>query len=212
MTHIILSHIGFSTSDSVEIVQVYVIPDNNETHELRLSHETIRVPHVLRTPPWLFPDWFLLCNSVIDPITGSTCLRLLLRRFQYEPRHNQQFVCADITLPANSTADVLPMSISTHDVFTTADPNSRTELSSSTDGFARGLCLVVIDRDKIQIRKFTIDATGETCVGLVGDLSPLSLPSRCWEMVAFDGTRGRICWTLGNDRPYEISGLLMDIE
>ncbi|KAF8548846.1 hypothetical protein OG21DRAFT_668918 [Imleria badia] len=204
MTHIIHSYVGFSISDPSEIIQAYVIPDDNETHELRLSHET--TPRILGTAPRFLPVSFLLHNSVIDPVTESTRLKFL--HISQSP-HNQEFLCTDITLPANSTVGVLPMSISTHVVFDIAEADGMCiSLLSSTDGFARGLCVMAIASAKARIRKFTVDGTGETCMGLVGDVLPLSPVATYRSTGSFDGTRGRLFLTMKRDG----EAVVLDIE
>ena len=140
-----------------QLVQVYMLPDNGE-RTLRLSHEAI-----IRCRDSV--SWSLLRASVIDPITGSSRLRLL-RVYRY--RSKWQFECVDLTLLANSTQDILPMSVNTHVVFTVS--NIRCDwgdkfLHASANGLLRGLCIVGPAPEGVQIRKFTIDATGERCMG-----------------------------------------------
>ena len=185
-----------------QLVQVYMLPDNGE-RKLRLSHEAI-----IRCRDSV--SWSLLLDSVIDPITGSSNLRLL-RVYRY--RSKRQFECVDLTLPANSTQDVLPMSVDTHVVF--AMSNIRCDwgdkfLHASANGLLRGLCIVgpVPEGVRIvspapegaQIRKFVIDATDERCVGVVGCPAPIwpdaDVPRwRVWNDLKFDGSRGRIFYT-----------------
>ncbi|KAF8548841.1 hypothetical protein OG21DRAFT_1500760 [Imleria badia] len=193
MTHIILYRTSSSPSDPFQLIQAYVIPDNNETHELRLSYETS--PDVCGFSSWVPPPFFLLRNSVTDPITGSTHTRILHMR-------QSNLLCTDITLLANSTADVLPISIHTHyhAVFTDDECSSITNIfQSSTDGFARGLCASITSA-KLLIRKVTIDGTGETCVGVVGDVYPLPTDATHMLIGPFDGLRGRILLTTGSER------------
>ncbi|KAF8141949.1 hypothetical protein EV363DRAFT_1443855 [Boletus edulis] len=199
MTHIIL----YRNKLRHKVIEAYVIPDDKETNELRLTHETIT--H-MEEPLW----WFLLRNSVVNPITGFTHLRFLL----YSPGgYGSQFVCADITLPANSTGNVLPLVLDTHIVTMRALPYPwiiHTKLiQSSADGFARGLQVGPVAQlsDKFYIRTFSIDATGERCMAVVGDTSPISRTDDMihWNTASFDGTSGRLCLTiptadsLGND-------------
>ncbi|KAF8548843.1 hypothetical protein OG21DRAFT_668791 [Imleria badia] len=206
MSHIILCRASSSPFDPFQLVQAYVIPDD-ETHDLRLSHETS--PDVGGTSLWIPPACFLLRNSVIDPITGSTRLRILHMWRSYP---NQEFLCTDITLPADSTADVLPISIHTHAVFTIDDAYgfNMKFFQSSADGYARGLCALSIASAKPRVRKFTIDGTGETCVGVVGDVFPLSTDVTYRSTGSFDGTRGRIFLTMDSLRYCE--AVVLDIE
>ena len=160
MTHVIVIH-GHMSYPKGQLIQAYTIPDDNQPHELRLSHETVSCDSL--------SSWFLLRNSVVDPATGSTSLRFLNRRFV------QQFLCTDFALPANSSGDILPISIDTHAVLAMDSVQFGMHskfIQASPDGFARGFCEVDFMSTGSRVRKFTIDATGERCVGVVGDLCP----------------------------------------
>ncbi|KAF8132383.1 hypothetical protein EV363DRAFT_1163985, partial [Boletus edulis] len=116
--------------------------------------------------------WSLLRNSDIDPVTGSTRVRLL----HASPLHSNdlQFSCADLTLPAHSTENTLTISIDTHVVFSKS-------LGS--------------DPEAVRIRKFCVDATAERCAGTVSDPSPL------WPLapdvgLTYSMVRGGECATL----------------
>ncbi|KAF8141944.1 hypothetical protein EV363DRAFT_1091055, partial [Boletus edulis] len=205
MTHIILCH-------SRRVIEAYVIPDDKETNELRLTHETITD---MPSPVW----WFLLRNPVVDPITGSTHLRfLLLSPYNFD---QFRFVCADITLPANSTENVLPLLLDAHAVTMGPMPYSyivRTELiQSSADGFARGLQVGPIAQlsDNFYIRTFSIDATGERCMAVVGDTFPISPTADMmyWNTASFDGTTsGRLCLTVPTvGSPGNYTAVVLDI-
>ncbi|KAG6374750.1 hypothetical protein JVT61DRAFT_4126 [Boletus reticuloceps] len=203
MTHIILCR-GF------RIIEAYVIPDDKETHELRLTHETTITD--MQSPV----RWLLLRNPVVDPITGSTHLRFLLYS---SCGYNFQLVCADITLPANSTENVLPLLLDAHAV--TMRPMSysyivRTELiQSSADGFARGLDLETRIPDKFYISTFGIDATGERCMVDVGHMSSISVAADMgyWQRASFDGTSGRLCFTVPTaDSPGNYTAMVLDVE
>ena len=185
-THVILC---YYTSNSSQFAQAYIIPDDNETRELRLSHETI-------APIQILTHESLLQNSIIDPTTGSIRLRILHKlRFG-----KQECLYTDIILPTSRAGEVLPMLIDTHVAFALDGPIECTGtdfVESSTDGFARGMCIMAIgsSKDKLQVRRFSIDATGERCVAVFGDISTLPLPAGLerLSMVSFYGVRGRVC-------------------
>ena len=171
-----------------QLVQVYTVPDD-EKCTLRLSYEGIVVCRDTTS-------WSLLRDSVIDTITGSARLRLL-RIYRY--RSKRQFECVDLTLPPNTTKDILPMSIDTHVVFAMA--NVRCDwgdkfIHASANGLVRGFCVVGPVPKGAGIRKFTIDATGERCVGVVGRPAPIwpgaELNRWAPRTLDFDGTRGRL--------------------
>jgi hypothetical protein len=171
-------------------MQAYVMPDANETHELRLSHETITDNKAT--------SWSLLQNSVIDPITGSTRMRLLhsLR----SPFGDLQVLCADLTLPAHSIENVLPMLIDMHVVFSVVNAGYGIygkHFQVSPVGLARGLCIVVSNHDETCIGKFNIDMTGERCVGIVSDLFPLwpAAENNRRRIKLLDSSRGKVCYT-----------------
>ncbi|KAF8449359.1 hypothetical protein L210DRAFT_2661229 [Boletus edulis BED1] len=206
MTHIILCH-----SHTHRVIEAYVIPDDKETNELRLTHETMTD---MPSPVW----WFLLRNPVVDPITGSTHLRfLLLSPYNFD---QFRFVCADMTLPANSTENVLPLLLDADATTMGPMPYSyivRPELiQSSADGFARGLGLQPGIPGKLYIGRFGIDATGEQCMVDVGRMSsiPVAADMSCWERASFDGTSGRLCGVTvpTADSPGNYTAMVLDVE
>ena len=95
------------------------------------------------------------------------------------------------------------MTIDTHVVF--AMTNIRYNwadklVQTSANGLTRGLCVVGPVSKGVHVRKFTIDATGERCVGAVGRPVPF-WPSaeldgwHWWSNLRFNGMRGRMYYT-----------------
>lgn len=100
-----------------------------------------------------------------------------------------------MTLPANPTGMVLPISICTHAVFAideAFDDPGINLVESSPDGFARGLYFMDISSEEFQVRRFSIDATGERCVAVVGDMFSLPVALYPFDPTFFDGMKGRI--------------------
>ena len=206
-THVIVIHAVQEFSVEKLLVQAYIVPSEKELHlsQLRPSHQAIITynrPVLYNTScvhhkPWRC-GWSLLRDSVVDPITGSTHLRLL-HTYPHDSDAEQRFDCVDFTLPANSTEVILPMSIETHLLFDIPDfyPYLGGQLvEASPEGFAQGLCIISPEDTESHIRKFSIDATGERCVGVVGS-SHLPWPHANLHDSSqlFDYTRGRMLYT-----------------
>ena len=182
ITHIILlvSH-GRSSSS---LLHAYVISDN-DTHELRLSHATIYDIKSLER-------CILLRNSVVDPITGSTHLKLLKRS---STPLVEELSCIDVILPANG----LSVSLKTHVACRIAVEHKgycyNTIEYASANGFVRGCCIQSVEGGNDFILKFSIDATGERCVGVVGESFLFNVPIfRFPHMMKLDAASGRICY------------------
>lgn len=207
MTHIILCYMASASS---QFIQAYVIPDDNESRELCLSHEAI-------APLPKSAEWSILRNSTIDPNTGTTRLRLL---HMVGSGDTTAFVCTDVILPAKSPGEILPMTVHAHVVLSVDDPIRHKGLNyilSSADGCARGLWVVGRPYDHSNVRKirrFTIWTSKDLgCASFVGDASSISLPDGFdeWEM-SFNGAKGRLCFT-GMDSLNNVPvGLAVDIE
>lgn len=190
-------HAVKKSSTNKQLVQVYTIPDQKELHELRLSHQAVIVYE-------RSGQWSLLRDPVIDPITGSTHLRLLHTHLHlHGPTAERRFECTDLTLSENSTEDILPISIETHLVFVIPDlyfDYIGNIVEASPVGLARGLCASDDTLDQ-RFRKFSIDATGERCVGVIGRPHPLwprAKPQE-WSNLFFDYTGGRMLYTTRSD-------------
>jgi hypothetical protein len=162
---------------------------------LCLSHEAF-IPASL---VWR-PSRTLIRNSTIDSITGSIDVRIL----EFFPEFDGPCTsCLDLILPKSHGGLVLPITINMHQLFKIGSGwfgsdmgrTSRLYVESSEDGHVRGFCGVYRN---FPLVKFTIDATQDKCVALVGE------PSQpIWHHAAgrglpfwmlFDGVRGRLCY------------------
>ena len=68
-------------------------------------------------------------------------------------------------------------------------------VESSIDGFARGMRIMAISTDELQVRRFNIDATGGRCIVVSDDTSTLPMPAGLerFSITSFHGVRGRVC-------------------
>lgn len=172
-------------------IQAFVTPDSSTVRdrdgigELRLTRQAAVSINLLPTT--------LVRNSIIDPVTGSVNIRLL------ESVGATHLLCHDLTLPKPcTTTDVLPLHIHTQLLF----ESSWRELqyAASDDGHVRGLLLSSGEHSyphrTPDVRKFSIDASGEEIIVTFSDLSPLDCPSAG---LVFDGIRGRVHWLEGGE-------------
>ncbi|KAG6377948.1 hypothetical protein JVT61DRAFT_14742 [Boletus reticuloceps] len=194
----------------VEVLQVFAFPDidsdpgpsrdsasdgladsdtiSSIVYELRLTHEILTRD---TRSMWLAP----IRDAFVDPITTSTTLRFM-----------------------HTTEEVLPITIVSHDVFSVRGVWNGNLLDASKDGFVRGLCMVGFYADGSvtpnipMVYKFTVDATGERCVAVIGDPSPPWAelePARHYEYT-MDGMRGRLWHTKGDVLQMDSSGQPVD--
>ena len=190
-----------STVEST-IIQAFVLPTNprtarNETATLRLSHEGIIPDHLANLA--------LIRNSTIDSITIFTHSRFL----RLQPQGDRLcFSSVDLSFPESRSDIVLPLSIKLNDIFIVEsgiyDHNMSPTgyyIEASDDGHARGFCRNRVkneDPNSSWITKFTIDATGDTCVADVGQPSlPRWIHSEDYprfSMLSFDGIIGKCCY------------------
>ena len=200
-THIIVIHVIKKSPVKKLLVQAYVLPDGKELQELCPSHQVITEIS--------FEQLFLLRDSVIDPITGSTHLRLLCTYPRLE--------CTDIMLPANSTENILSMSIKTHLVIDIPNfhhyPDG--EVVAASEGLARGVCIIEAGGEGRLICKFSIDETSEQCVGEVGTPHLPWHGAILWEWwsVLSDCVGGRLlCSTFSGTAPSKLVVSIVDFE
>ncbi|KAF9238513.1 hypothetical protein BU15DRAFT_75210 [Melanogaster broomeanus] len=177
---------------TIMIFQAFVVADLPGLHsagdgipELCLTHEASI--HHFSSPMGL------IRNSILDPDTRATNLRLL----NYFPSARQTaFSCIDLTLPEPSPGKVLPMGIRVQHLFTT-DGYAHNFIGKSEDGHVRGFsCLLGLGDSPIL--KYSIDASRETCVAAVGDpcrVAGIDSNNVRLESREFDAIRGRICYT-----------------
>ncbi|KAG6377857.1 hypothetical protein JVT61DRAFT_14638 [Boletus reticuloceps] len=212
-THIIYLHsvsCNVVPSSHSTLVQVFTLPPaacpvRSGTNVLRLSHEGI-VHDVL------LHDVNLIRNSVTNPKTGVTNIRLLMNR---QDRH---LSCMDLTLPKHSPTGinaVLPITINMHDILKLEDAlygdHNRSLMTNwaccfqcSDDGHARGFWLGYkrhVSRDSAMndsVVRFTIDASQDKCTGVLGRLTRIhSGQIDCPLMMSYevDTMRGKFCYT-----------------
>lgn len=197
------------STTEMTLIQVFTLPSDphpagNETGVLRLSHEGI-IRECLE-------NLVLIRNSIVDAITQSTSLRFLRLQTEGDCLH---FYCVDLTLPRSLSDIVLPVSIEVNDIFTVKgglyDPfvsPTGYYVKASDDGHARGFCRNRGENDSSNspwFTKFTIDATGDECVAVVGPASPPRWIHNdgppCFSMISFDGVTGRFCYLRGGHNP-----------
>ncbi|KAF8553689.1 hypothetical protein OG21DRAFT_1497572 [Imleria badia] len=206
-THIIsLSfHADRTVSPAVlsTLVQAFTVPRDphpvhNEIGILRLSHEGVTRDHLQGID--------LIRNSVVNPVEGTTSIRLLHQFFEGD---NLYLSCIDLTLPGPSSPDtVLPMNIDLQDIghvnhasFGMSMHHAR-YVESSDDGHVRGFLRFSMPLDAsgnmsahYLILRFTIDASRSRCVAVLGQISVpqwLKTHDPPWSRhMLFDGVRGR---------------------
>ncbi|KAF9237128.1 hypothetical protein BU15DRAFT_63382 [Melanogaster broomeanus] len=142
----------------------------------------------------------LLRNSVFDPVTKATNLRILYYSEPFD--NNTKYTCVDLTLSEPSPGSVLPISVHWQHLFT-----AEIELvlygltASSDDGHLRGFSAVSDPTSNVHFaRRFSIDASEERCIAVVGgrcsmDRDPIIFARGKGD---FDGVRGRIYYAEGD--------------
>ena len=201
-THVIALFYDYDFNVSPEkeltFIQAFTAPTDsrlvrNGAGVLRLSHEGVI--------PGNFSNVNLIRNSIVDPISGTTSIRLL---HQVCMDHNLDVSCIDVTLHRLSSTDgVLPMTIDLHDIAHLKDvcngSGAECYVGSSDDGRARGFWrfeVPYLTPNPIRpVMRFTIDASQDRCVTVLGKiLNPqwkqIGDP-RCGTNILFDGVRGR---------------------
>ncbi|KAH0834259.1 hypothetical protein J3R83DRAFT_11615 [Lanmaoa asiatica] len=188
------------------LLQAFTVPDNqrpveNKNGVLRLSHEGI-----LQNQK---KNFTVIRNSIVDPINGSISVRLVERRWEF---NDAQPICIDLTLHRPSPVDVSPITIEQHSIIMTGNIPSLDDLvhckqyhDISDNGYARGLLALPRPHEPPYHRtivKFSIDATQDRCVAILGQ--PLHAGMRHvmyrinvdketrWD-ASWDGVRGRLC-------------------
>lgn len=120
----------------------------------------------------------IIRNSVIDPESGAINIRLLNQC--YTEGAGVHFSCIDLTLPKHSPIEentISEMTISTHNILEVDNIphisrfNVMFHVDCSDDGYARGFLLSRLDEKPFPeylMMRFSIDASAESCTGVVG--------------------------------------------
>ncbi|KAF9222220.1 hypothetical protein BS17DRAFT_768166 [Gyrodon lividus] len=220
-THIIAVYRWHNFDPTTTIFHAYVVPDlpysaGDGICELRLTHEAS-----MKKSMDPFPSFTcLMRNSVSDPVAGVTNLRFLTR---FQSRGHTQYSCIDLTLPGHelSPRDVLPMSVDMQDLFTIDGAMQESLTTSSDDGHLRGFCSGSALHGTAQVSidcliwKFSVDASKERCVAVLGEPCPMaSIDSVNFAMgkCEFDGVRGRICYTKREERKEYRDLVVVDLQ
>ncbi|KAF9230281.1 hypothetical protein BU15DRAFT_69325 [Melanogaster broomeanus] len=204
-SHIIAVYHWSGRRGNAAIFQAFVFansprPASDGIYDLRLTHETSTETEYCRS------TLHLLRNSVFDPVTRATSLRIL--SFLDSEKH-MEHTCLDFTLPElQPTRLVVPMTIHTQPLFTFTFKSEGVMneywITSSDDGHLRGICRALAlgnDRGLSArahfIRKFSIDASKEICVAALGNICQAapthSIPYTGKKgSCAFDGFSGRM--------------------
>jgi len=174
-THVITLYRMFHTTPTPSaFVRAMVLPsescsNSNDPVPLRIAHQRLFHGYLENVS--------IIRNSVIDPESGATNIRLLNQC----SKGGINFSCIDLTLPKHPPTDentISEMSISSHSIFE-VDNISRLSRSSemfhvdcSDDGYARGFLLFRPEDEKplseCQMIRFSIDASGESCTDVIG--------------------------------------------
>ena len=160
-------------TDTKTLFQAFTTPVHNSTGVLRLSHEGVIPGHVKNLD--------LIRNSIVDPVSGATSIRLLHQFFEDDNLH---FSCIDLVLPRHSSADtVLPITIDVQEVAHVHHAPfllticQRCYIESSDDGHVRGIWRIVMPHgpsgevsSPFPTIRFSIDASGDKCVAVLGQI------------------------------------------
>ncbi|KAF9237130.1 hypothetical protein BU15DRAFT_76238 [Melanogaster broomeanus] len=147
------------------LLQAFVVPDplphsdGEAIHELRLTHEA-----PLEHESFSFS---LLHNSVFDPVTRSTNLRILTHS-QYNG-DGMKYTCIDLTLSEPSPGNVLPMSVHCQHLFT-GRKGFYSWTASSDDGHLRGV-FPEVDFEEYFVRKQNKQDSLEKQTGIEAEAS-----------------------------------------
>ena len=176
------------------LLQAFVVPDvailldKTGVSELRLTHVVI---------PTAFRSLNLLRNSKVDPVTGSVNIKLLYITPNFLIGRAQQHMhmsCLDLTLPQPaSTLDVLPISIRSQHLFDSWWTTVR--YTTSDNGYVRELLLTNLAPYSfvIDVRKSSIDASGEECAIVITNSWPVDLVRESDAVAFASGGNGRSC-------------------
>lgn len=202
-THVIALHPPPDLSTPY-IIQAFTVPDDwhpveNGMGVLHLSHEG-----AFSSRRTVFA---IIRNSVVDPMTGVISIKLLERHWRYDDFPS---TCINLTLQPSSV-DVSPILVDQHPIVVEGgNPHSdRLRFCSihydiCDDGYARGSlapsCCCGSPDSRFGVMKFSIDATQDRCVAVLGGLSCADechdiLPSVChtsFDDMVVDCVRGRL--------------------
>ncbi|KAF8553182.1 hypothetical protein OG21DRAFT_1497848 [Imleria badia] len=176
-THIIALHRHFVPPFPgivTTILQAFTVDGSsvrNGKGVLRLSHEGTSDHH--------FHHIALLRNSIVDPITESTNVRLL-ECVNYD--HDLRVLWGDLTLSKPTGNDVLPITIVIHEKVEKKNAEKLQgygtlpwDFDCSDAGLLRGYCRANFSEDPQYpscLAKFTLDATQDECMLAVGEVLP----------------------------------------
>ncbi|KAF8557161.1 hypothetical protein OG21DRAFT_1494932 [Imleria badia] len=173
-THVIALYKNFihpSTYIATTLLQAFIVDGSsvrNGKGVLRRSHEGVSDHH--------FSHLALLRNSIVDPITESTNVRLLESvRFD----RNLRVLWGDLTLPKPSGDDISPITIAIHEKVEKTNAEGCEGLPWNFDcsdaGLLRGYYRGTFSEDPRYpscLAKFTVDVTQDECTLAVGEILP----------------------------------------
>ncbi|KAF9237010.1 hypothetical protein BU15DRAFT_63517 [Melanogaster broomeanus] len=171
-THIITFRCWTSgLDDEMNLIQAYHISDSTGpfpvdgiVDDLCLTHETS-----MDQLPWPI---VLISSSAVNTITGFTNVKFLVG---FDIDDQTHYRCLELMLPEPRSGVVRPMAIHTQDLFTIDSESMPLPFAGgSDDGYVRGLVAIPAEdgeQDDIvySIRKFSVDASQETCTCCVGE-------------------------------------------
>ena len=152
----------------------------------------------------------LVCTDYILPASHSGPTRTIAADDHYHVNSNNDNNNGhnhdNLNAIVRSTEEVLPITVVSHDIFSVQGAWNGNLLDFSDDGFVRGLCMVGCYTEgsnipnTVMVSKFTVDATEERCVVVVGDPSPpwVGLDATRYYEYSLDGMRGKIWHTKGD--------------
>ncbi|KAF9237009.1 hypothetical protein BU15DRAFT_63516 [Melanogaster broomeanus] len=213
------SHLGEMT-----LIQAYHISDSTNPFptdgiidDLCLTCETS-----MEQLPWPI---FLISSSAVNTITGFTNVKFLVG---FDIDDQTHYRCLELMLPEPCSGVVRPMAIHTQDLFTLDSESMPLPFAGgSDDGHVRGLIAILVEdseqHDIYNIRKFSVDASQETCTVVLGEPSPVTFPhsldgisddmSRINCLTSrFDAMRGRLCYDIHNSSSEVTDIAIFDLE
>ncbi|KAF9230083.1 hypothetical protein BU15DRAFT_69502 [Melanogaster broomeanus] len=179
------------------ILQAFIVPvpvphsDSADIRELRLTHEAsvVEISFSMR----------LLRNSVFDPVTKATNLRILndLRSSD----GSLKYTCVDLMLSEPSLGNVLPI-LSTRNTSSAAIGKQESmtlpplPMMDILEEFL--VCTIANPLGGGCVRRFSVDASNERCIAVVGErysMRHIDRTNFVRDKCEFDGVRGRIYYT-----------------
>jgi len=154
----------------------------------------------------------LVCTDYILPTSNSGPTRATAADNHHRGISNNN--SDNLNAIVRSTKEVLPITVASHDILSVQGVWHGNLVDASDDGFVRGLCMVGCYTGGSDIpntgmvHKFTVDATGERCVAVVGDRFPpwKGLDTTRYYEYSFDGMRGKMWHTKRGVREMDMAG------